>query len=106
MEAIGIVAYRVYRGHQLCPEKAVIVRDTVGTLWAYPEDADIQHDPISVRAIELDHRHLEAQAPIPGQGELPRFNYRVTFNAPPPQRFPPSLNAAGRKKPPQSKAVH
>jgi hypothetical protein len=102
--AVGRVAYRIYNP-QLSLEMAVVVRDEVGALWAYPEDADTQTDPLSIGARPLEAKHLEAQPPVPGQEELPLFIYRVIFNVPPQPRFPPSLSAV-RINPPRSKSVH
>jgi|SRR5665213_2133882 len=104
MKAIGIVCFRQYQGHQLSLVIATVVEDHVGTLWAYPEGADITRDPISIGAVVLERRHLEAQAPVLGD-EFPRYIYRVTFNVPTPPRFPPSLNDVGGTPPP-SNAVH
>jgi hypothetical protein len=104
--AVGIVCFRQYQGHQLSLVTALVVEDHVGTLWAYPEDGDITRDPISIGARMLERRHLEAMRPVPGEEELPRYVYRVVFNAPPQPRFPPSIHDAGKSRLAPSKAVH
>jgi hypothetical protein len=103
---IGLVCFRQYQGHQLSLVTALVVEDQIGTLWAYPEDADITRDPVNVGAIMLERRHLEAQPPVLGPDELPRYIYRVVFNAPPQPRFPPSIHDAGKSRHSPTKAVH
>jgi hypothetical protein len=94
---ITLVAYRLIDHGQLSLVTAFLVRTPNGAYWAYPNEADLEKDPISAGALALDPQQLE---PVPPQPDVPpTYLYRAVIHVhPKEERLPRSLLAGPPKK--------